>query len=45
MREENPAVTFDQWSNFVIWAIGLWFAEQTTSKFSGDKNETNQEKE
>lgn len=40
---EEPSINFDQWSEFVIWAMGLWFGEQTLSKFSQkstDKGET-----
>ncbi len=29
----------DQWSEFVVWIMGLWFGEQTIKKFS-KKDET-----
>lgn len=43
LGEENPNIDFDQWSEFVIWALGLWFAQLSLSGFT-IKNETTEEK-
>ena len=38
----NPAVDFDQWSEFVVWALGLWFAEQSIKRFTNQPKNTDE---